>query len=66
MDETLEVSTLQSGVDQLLTKLSQHKEQVNHLESAVKNFTSLDDSFKGQAGQSIRGFYQDSHQPFLQ
>ncbi|MCG1021167.1 ribonuclease YeeF family protein [Sutcliffiella horikoshii] len=64
--KTLEVSTLQSGVDQLLTKLSQHKEQVNSLESAVKNFTSLDDSFTGQAGQSIRGFYQDSHQPFLQ
>lgn len=64
--KTLEVSTLQSGVDQLLTKLSQHKEQVNSLESAVKNFTSPDDSFRGQAGQSIRGFYQDSHQPFLQ
>ncbi|WP_404469219.1 ribonuclease YeeF family protein [Sutcliffiella horikoshii] len=64
--KTLEISTLQSGVEQLLAKLSQHREQVSQLESAVQNFSSLDESFKGQAGQSIRGFYQDSHQPFLQ
>lgn len=64
--KTLEISTLQSGVEQLLAKLTQHREQVSQLESAVQNFSSLDESFKGQAGQSIRGFYQDSHQPFLQ
>lgn len=61
----LEISTLQSGVEQLLAKLTQHREQVSQLESAVQSFSSLDESFKGQAGQSIRGFYQDSHQPFL-
>lgn len=63
--KTLDVMSLESGLEQVLRKLNQQKEQMVEIESAISDFISQDTSFKGKGGQSIRAFYQDSHQSFL-
>ncbi|MDL4842647.1 LXG domain-containing protein [Aquibacillus rhizosphaerae] len=63
--KTLDVSSLESGVEQILVKLSQQKEQINDMQAAVNNLISQEDTFKGKGGQSIRNFYQDAHQSFM-
>ncbi|WP_299745439.1 ribonuclease YeeF family protein [uncultured Rossellomorea sp.] len=64
--KTLDVMSLESGLEQVLRKVNQQKEQMIEIESAINDFISQDASFKGKAGQSIRAFYQDSHQSFLE
>ncbi|MGM0853711.1 MAG: ribonuclease YeeF family protein [Bacillota bacterium] len=64
--KTLDVMSLESGLEQVLRKLNQQKEQMIEIESAISDFISQDASFKGKGGQSIRAFYQDSHQSFLE
>ncbi|MCS0787044.1 T7SS effector LXG polymorphic toxin [Cytobacillus firmus] len=41
------------------------KKQVKHVQMAIKEFISLEDSFKGEGGRSIINFYQECHEPFL-
>ena len=64
--KTLDVMSLESGLEQVLRKLNKQKEQMIEIESAINSFISQDASFKGKGGQSIRSFYQDSHQSFLE
>ncbi|MDQ0273323.1 ribonuclease YeeF family protein [Cytobacillus purgationiresistens] len=63
--KTLEVESLHSGIEEILEKLNSQKEQVKQIEASVEGIITLNDSLKGQGGQSIRSFYQDCHQPFL-
>ncbi|RIW38950.1 hypothetical protein D3H55_00945 [Bacillus salacetis] len=64
--KTLDVMSLEAGIDQLLKTLNRQKDQMMEIESAVSRFVSDDASFKGRGGHSIRAFYQDSHQSFLE
>ncbi|MFC4025270.1 LXG domain-containing protein [Oceanobacillus longus] len=63
--KTLDVMSLESGIERIVAKLDQQKEQMSEIESAIGHFISQDSSFKGKGGQSIRAFYQDAHQTFL-
>jgi hypothetical protein len=64
--KTLDVMSLETGIDQLLRTLNRQKDQMVEIESAVSSFISDEASFKGRGGESIRAFYQDSHQSFLE
>ncbi|MGE7763992.1 ribonuclease YeeF family protein [Peribacillus sp. NPDC096540] len=63
--KTLEVQSLQAGLDRILDKLLQQEELIKQVDKSVNGVVSLEDSLKGNGGQSIRSFYQDCHQPFL-
>ncbi|WP_168733973.1 T7SS effector LXG polymorphic toxin [Metabacillus sediminilitoris] len=63
--KTLDVASLQSGIDEMLDKLTIYDEQIKQIQEMVKGIISLEDSLKGNGGQSIRAFYQDCHDSFL-
>lgn len=61
----VEVHSLLSGIDQILSHLDNQEKQVKAIEAAIENIVSLEDSLKGQGGQSIRSFYQEQHLSFI-
>lgn len=61
----VEVHSLLSGIDQTLAHLDNQEKQVKAIEAAIENIVSLEDSLKGQGGQSIRSFYQEQHLSFI-
>ena len=63
--KVLDVKSVQSGIDNTITDLSGLRAQIEPIQRAVRDFHSLEDVLKGQAGSAIRAFYQDTHEPFL-
>ena len=61
----LDVMDLISGVQLTSDNLSILKEQFKQVQTAIKEIITLEDSFKGEGGQSIRTFYQECHLPLV-
>ncbi|MFD5854193.1 T7SS effector LXG polymorphic toxin [Cytobacillus pseudoceanisediminis] len=61
----LDVRDLISGVKLTSDKLSILKEQIKQVQTAIEEIITLEDTFKGEGGQSIRTFYQECHLPLL-
>lgn len=64
--KVLEVSTLHAGINQVLSNLWKQREQLKQIEGSIQAIVDLQDSFKGEGGQAIRGFFQSYHLSFLQ
>src|SRR5690625_4169309 len=63
--KTLEISSLQSGIDATITDIEALKEQNSTIQRAVNDFSSLDEALKGEGGNAIKAFCKDCHLPFL-
>src|SRR5690625_2046077 len=63
--KVLDVESLQSGIDYTIKDIESKRDQIQAIQKAVNNFHSLEDTLKGQAGEAIRSFYKDTHEPFL-
>src|SRR5699024_6121788 len=63
--KTLEVESLQSGIDYTVKDIEKFYDQKGEIAKAVKNFHSLDGALDGKGGEAIRAFYRDCHEPFL-
>lgn len=63
--KVLDVEALHKGIDATIEKLISLQDQMKQVENDVKGLVALDDSFKGEGGQAIRSYYQESHEPFL-
>ncbi|WP_163527038.1 LXG domain-containing protein [Halobacillus ihumii] len=63
--KTLHVSSFHNGINDLLGILADLKASFSNIESAVQQLVHLE-SFGGRGGSSIRSFYEECHQPFLQ
>ncbi|MED4532578.1 T7SS effector LXG polymorphic toxin [Metabacillus fastidiosus] len=53
------------GIDETLSKLESTQTNLQQIQVNVEKFISLEDSFRGRGGDSIRSFYQECHVPFL-
>ncbi|MGG3926179.1 T7SS effector LXG polymorphic toxin [Metabacillus fastidiosus] len=53
------------GIDETLSKLESTQTNLQQIQVNVEKFISLEDSFGGRGGDSIRSFYQECHVPFL-
>lgn len=63
--KVLDVQPFHEGIKDSLNTLDTVLKQVHSIEQSVKTFTELDDSFKGEGGETIRSFYRSCHLPFL-
>lgn len=64
--KVLEVNTLHAGINQVLSNVRNQREQLKQIERSIQAIVDLQDSFKGEGGQAIRGFFQSYHLSFLQ
>src|SRR5699024_10600524 len=51
--------------DEIVKDIESKIDQIQTIQRAVNHFHSLEDSLKGQGGEAIRAFYEDTHEPFL-
>lgn len=63
--KVLDVKSVETGIDQTVKDLAGVRAQVEPIQRAVRDFHSLEEGLKGQAGSAIRAFYQDTYEPFL-
>lgn len=63
--KVLDVDALHKGIDATIEKLLSLQDQMKQVENDVNGLVALDDSLKGEGGQAIRTYYQESHEPFL-
>ena len=63
--KVLDVESLQAGIDEIVKDIESKIDQIQTIQRAVNHFHSLEDSLKGQGGEAIRAFYEDTHEPFL-
>lgn len=56
---------LQESIQQTKIDIASMQEEIEAIQYAVRDFYSLEGAFEGQAGDAIRHFYQDTHEPFL-
>src|SRR5699024_4128374 len=64
--KTLEVNSLLQGLENTFNDIENKQEQVTTVQQAITGFTSLENDLKGSAGTSLRSFYNNCHQPFLE
>src|SRR5690625_2517964 len=63
--KVLDVASLQGGIEKTIADIETKRTQIEAIQDAVRNLHSLDNALTGQAGDAIRGFYRDTHGPFL-
>ncbi|WP_215491606.1 T7SS effector LXG polymorphic toxin, partial [Mycobacterium tuberculosis] len=63
--KVLDVNDLLASIQQIRNQLNIFKEQITQVRIAIEEMISLEDSFQGEGGRSIRSFYQECHLPFL-
>lgn len=63
--KVLEVEGLQKEIQDMLGDMEEKQREIEAIQRAVRRFYSLDDVFKGKAGEAICHFYKDMHEPFL-
>lgn len=63
--KVLDVNELLTSTQQIRNQLNIFKEQITQVRIAIEEMVSLEDSFQGEGGRSIRSFYQECHLPFL-
>ena len=56
---------LQTGIEKTIADIETKRTQIEAIQRSVRDLHSLDDALTGQAGDSIRGFYKNTHEPFL-
>src|SRR5690625_2696326 len=63
--KVLDVASLQGGIEKTIADIETRRTLIEAIQDAVRNLHSLDNALTGQAGDAIRGFYRDTHGPFL-
>lgn len=63
--KVLDVESLQAGIAETMADIETKHTQIEAVQRAVRDFHSLDGALEGQGGDAIRGFYKDTHEPFL-
>ncbi|WEG15248.1 LXG domain-containing protein [Alkalihalophilus pseudofirmus] len=63
--KVLEVQSMEAGINETIHSIKLLSKQFDLIENNIRNFTSLNDSFKGDAGESIQSFYKECHLPLL-
>src|SRR5699024_11845245 len=63
--KVLDVSHVNSGIDDAVVDIDSFHEQISAIQRAVRDFHALDDALKGKGGEAIRTFFNEVHQPFL-
>src|SRR5690625_1581462 len=63
--KVLDVASLQGGIEKTIADIETKRTQIEAIQRAVRNLHSLENALTGQAGDSIRAFYKDTHEPFL-
>ncbi|MDQ0269193.1 T7SS effector LXG polymorphic toxin [Cytobacillus purgationiresistens] len=63
--KVLNTEELHSGIEETVKDISRLNNQLNQIEQNIESILALEDSLKGEGGQSIRQFYQEAHLPFL-
>ncbi|MYL40640.1 ribonuclease YeeF family protein [Virgibacillus salexigens] len=63
--KVLDVHRVQSGIDYAVKDIESLYGRISSIQRAVRDFYCLDDALKGKAGDAMRTFYNECHQPFL-
>ncbi|MED4936140.1 LXG domain-containing protein [Heyndrickxia coagulans] len=63
--KTLDVQGFEQAATDTQRALKEKAEQITGLQQAIDSFVNMEDAFKGKAGNAIRGYFRDFHQPFL-
>gem|GEM_PF-2096518 len=63
--KVLDVASLQTGIEKTIADIETKRTQIEAIQRAVRDLHSLEDAFTGQGGDAIRGFYKNTHEPFL-
>ncbi|MCM3393126.1 ribonuclease YeeF family protein [Cytobacillus oceanisediminis] len=63
--KVLDVNELLTSTKLIRNQLNIFKDQITQIRIATMELVSLEDSFQGEGGRSIRSFYQECHLPFL-
>lgn len=63
--KVLDVNELITSTQQIRNQLNIFKDQITQIRIAIEELISLEDSFKGEGGRSIRTYYPECHLPFL-
>lgn len=61
----LDVQAFEQAVTDTQRALKEKAEQITGLQQAIDSFVNMEDALKGKAGNAIRGYFRDFHQPFL-
>ncbi|PLT30785.1 T7SS effector LXG polymorphic toxin [Peribacillus deserti] len=64
--KVLDVNSLEHGIDTIVQSIDEKRSSMKAIEKSILEMIHLDDGFKGNGASSIKSFYQDCHQPFLQ
>ncbi|WP_017551812.1 LXG domain-containing protein [Heyndrickxia coagulans] len=63
--KTLDVEAFEQVAPDTQRALKEKSDQISDLQQAIDSFVNMEDAFKGKAGNAIRGYFRDFHQPFL-
>lgn len=63
--KTLDVSSLQEGIEKVDKSLNTQIEEIEQLNMTIMEFITEEDAFSGKGGDAIRSFYEECHLPFL-
>src|SRR5699024_2258061 len=63
--KTLEVSSLNEGVDSTLQEIDHIQSKITEMQKGVRGIIELEYYLKGKTGEAIRSFYETVHEPFL-
>src|SRR5690625_3985579 len=63
--KTLEVSSLNEGVDLTLQEIDHIQTKITEMQKGVRGIIELEYYLKGKTGEAIRSFYETVHEPFL-
>src|SRR5690625_603981 len=63
--KVLDVASLQTGIEKTIADIETKRTQIEAIQRAVRDLHSLEDAFTGQGADAIRGFYKNTHEPFL-
>ncbi|MED4313212.1 T7SS effector LXG polymorphic toxin, partial [Heyndrickxia coagulans] len=63
--KTLDVEAFEQVASDTQRALKVKFDQISDLQQAIDSFVNMEDAFKGKAGNAIRGYFRDFHQPFL-
>ena len=61
----LDVQLFEQVVTDTQSALKEKSDQIADLQQAIDAFVNMEDAFKGKAGNAMRGYFRDFHQPFL-
>lgn len=63
--KVLDAQPLINGISKNLLMLTRIEGEILSIQNAIESLINLENSFKGNAGEAVRLFYQECHIPFL-